>query len=180
MTTPLSFTVTGTPAPQGSHRAFVVNGRAVVTHDSKKTRPWRQDVRQAALDAITARVAGQLEPGWAPFEGPLHVTITFRLPRPGYHYGTGKNANRLKPTAPTFVEKKPDLDKLIRATLDALGEAGVWRDDAQVARLIVEKEYATTTPPGADVMIRPLTHDAVPAVTSTPAAGTATTVGALF
>lgn len=48
--------VVGTPAPQGSHKAFVVNGRASIVDDSKKTRPWRQDVREAALQDLEPTV----------------------------------------------------------------------------------------------------------------------------
>lgn len=32
----------------------------------------------------------------------------------------------------TFPSRKPDIDKLLRSTLDALTEAGVFTDDARV------------------------------------------------
>lgn len=165
--------VTGTPAPQGSHRGFVVNGRAVITQDNKKTKPWRQDVKAAALNAIADHVITDLDDA-TPYTGPLHVTIVFSMPRPGYHFGSGRNANHLKPSAPTFVDKKPDIDKLGRATLDALTEAGIWRDDSQVAELTLSKTYATGTPPGAVITVVPLNAVPAPSLAQpSPGAGTA-------
>ena len=70
--------------------------------------------------------------------------LSFYLPRPKGHHGTGKNAGIVKASAPRFPATKPDIDKLTRSTLDALGEAGVWADDSQVVRLSVSKDYADT------------------------------------
>ncbi len=166
--TALSIHVTGTPAPQGSKRGFVVKGRVVMTESSTKVKPWRQDVKAAALNAVA-----ELAP-WEPMTGPLVIHISFSLPRPRYHYGTGKNANLLKPSAPAWVDKKPDIDKLTRSTLDALGEAGVWRDDSQVAVVMASKRYATTGPPGAAIAVNTLPQDAVAAVEQPPTAPAAT------
>jgi Holliday junction resolvase RusA-like endonuclease len=151
----LEITVVGTPKPQGSHRAFVnpKTGRAIVTDDNTKTKTWKQDVRAAAIDALAGR---------PPMEGAVEVTIAFSMPRPGYHFGRRGGQSYLKPTAPMYVEKKPDIDKLIRSTLDALTEARVFKDDAQVASLNVVKGYATDPQkPGAHLMVVPLL-DATP------------------
>lgn len=138
----LTIDVTGTPAPQGSKRAFVVNGRAVMTENSKAVKPWRQDVVAAAKTAAASHYRPGNIRGWEVPAEAVELAITFYMPRPGYHYGTGRNANRLKPSAPTWCSKKPDVDKLTRSTLDALTTSGVIRDDAQVARLLVEQRYA--------------------------------------
>jgi Holliday junction resolvase RusA-like endonuclease len=37
---------------------------------------------------------------------------------------------------------RPDLDKLLRSTLDGLTDAGVWRDDSQVVSISAAKVYA--------------------------------------
>jgi Holliday junction resolvase RusA-like endonuclease len=157
----LTVDVVGLPAPQGSKRAFVVNGRPVMAESSKKVKPWRQDVAAAAAAAAE-------EARWQTPTGPVRVDITFYLPRPKYHYRSGARANELKPNAPIYVDKKPDKDKLERATCDALTTAGVIRDDAQIASGLVEKHYANG-PTGARITIRPL--DSSPAVASTPTAG---------
>jgi Holliday junction resolvase RusA-like endonuclease len=154
--TDLTFTVHGVPVPQGSHKAFVVNGRAVITQDNKRTKPWRAEVAAAALDAIAN------DDQTFPYTCPVAVEVAFLMPRPGYHFRTGKHAHELKPGAPAWHDKKPDCDKLERSLLDALTAAGVFRDDAQVADLHAVKVYADG-PPGARVTVTPLTAVAVPA-----------------
>ncbi|HEY0889344.1 MAG TPA: RusA family crossover junction endodeoxyribonuclease [Nocardioides sp.] len=147
----LTINVVGAPAPQGSKRAFVVNGRAVMAESSKKVKPWRQDVKSAVEDLHEVVPAlDQL-----PFTGPLEVVIDFYLPRPGYHFGTGRNAGVLKANAPTHVDKKPDADKLLRSTLDGLKEAGIYRDDAQVA-IVTGRKYYANAATGARITVRPL------------------------
>lgn len=147
--TRLTVHVIGTPAPQGSKRGFVVNGRAVMVESSKRVKPWRQDVKAAALEALDGR---------PPLAGPVELAITFLMPRPGYHFRSGARSNELKPNAPTYVDKRPDVSKLVRSTEDALTEAGVYRDDAQIAVLTAVMEYADSAP-GAVITVAPLTVD---------------------
>lgn len=151
--------VIGTPAPQGSKRAYVVAGRAVMAESSTKVKPWRQDVITAAQSLP--------RPDWdgVPLEGPVTVRIDFYLPRPRYHYRTGRHAGHLKPTAPMHVDRKPDVDKLVRSTLDGLKEAGVYHDDAQVAELTAVKWYADAAT-GARITITPLTQTAAGSTTT--------------
>lgn len=125
----VAFRVNGIPAPQGSKRAFVVNGRAVLTENSAKVKPWREAVVNAAIDAMNGR---------EPLTGPVEVTVTFRLPKP-------KTVNRDLPAV------RPDIDKLVRATHDALTTARVYRDDGQVCDMHVRKRYGI---PGADITVR--------------------------
>lgn len=146
----LTINVIGTPAPQGSKKAYVVNGHASLTESSAKVKPWRQDVVAAIHDVLA------IEDWWAIPPGAVDVTIVFYIARPGYHFRTGRYANELKPNAPTYVDKKPDLDKLVRSTLDAMTTSAVIRDDAQVARLAVEKRYADAAT-GARITITPMT-----------------------
>lgn len=134
----IHFRVYGLPAPQGSKRHV---GNGVMVESSKKVKPWRQDVTAAALEAATQTA------DFTPFTGPVRARITFIFPRPKGHYGTGRNANRLKPSAPVNVATKPDLDKLLRSTFDALSTAGLWRDDNQAARVTADKIYGDI--PGA-------------------------------
>lgn len=134
----LTLRVHGTPAPQGSKRHV---GNGVMVESSKRVKPWRQDVKYAALEAMSKDAS--------PLTGPVSVVVTFYLPRPKGHYRTGRNAYLLRDSAPAHPAVKPDVDKLLRSTLDALGEAGVWRDDSQVVALVAAKEYADTCPPGA-------------------------------
>jgi crossover junction endodeoxyribonuclease RusA len=125
MTRTLAFTVAGLPAPQGSKRHL---GKGILVESSKAVKPWREAVKYAALDAIDLRESAASP--WQPFDGPLLVTAVFWLPRP-------KSAPK-KRWAP---DRKPDVDKLLRGCLDAITDAGVWHDDAQVVRINASKSY---------------------------------------
>jgi Holliday junction resolvase RusA-like endonuclease len=131
----VSFRVYGTPAPQGSMRGFVVGKRAVVTGDNTKTKPWKEAVKFAALDAV----------GSPMLDGPIATSVTFFLPK-----GTSIPKKR------TWPWKKPDLDKLLRSTWDGITEAGLWVDDSQVVVSHGQKRYATDTPAGAIITVTQL------------------------
>lgn len=122
----LHFTAIGMPATKGSTRAFARGGRIVVTATNPRTKPWEAVVAAAALEA-----------GAEPLDGPIAVGLVFRLPRPAGHFGK----RGLRPTAPAWPARRPDLDKLIRAVLDAL--TGIcWRDDSRVVEIRATKGYA--------------------------------------
>lgn len=120
----ISWTVYGTPIPQGSTKAFNVPGlkHPVVTADNAKTKPWRQ----AVVDAVREQLGDR-----PPLDGPVELSVRFYLPRP-------KSA----PKRVTEPAKKPDLDKLMRAVGDALTAAGVWIDDSQVVAVTARKVFA--------------------------------------
>jgi crossover junction endodeoxyribonuclease RusA len=148
MGTVIDLSVNGKPAPQGSKR-HVGNGRMVEM--SKAVGPWREAVRaEVQLEMWTQGRLG------APLEGPLAVTITFLLPRPRGHFGTGRNSACLKPSAPAYPTGTPDVDKLARSTLDGLVMGGAMRDDAQVVMLCAAKRYAEDAPPGCYIRLEVL------------------------
>jgi Holliday junction resolvase RusA-like endonuclease len=139
----IAFTVLGTPAPQGSKTRFRNGG---MVESSAKVKPWREAVKYAALDAL-----GE---DWQTIAGPVSVTVMFYLRRPLAHYGTGRNAGVLKPNAPAHCITTPDVDKCLRSTLDALTEAGVFRDDKQVVGGHIRKLYETDLyQPGAWISV---------------------------
>ena len=126
--------VRGVPAPQGSKRHI---GHGIMIENSKKVKPWRQDVRAAAIDHYEGDIIGRA----------VEVEIIFLFARPKSHYGTGKSANKLKQKAPEFVTSSAtgDIDKLCRSTLDGLSaKAGgtVIKDDSLVVSLKAVKKYA--------------------------------------
>ena len=158
--------VLGTPAPQGSKRGFAIKAKGAYTgkvaqvESSAKVKPWRMAVKYAALNEIS-----MLDWIYQPMTGAIVLEVTFRLPRPKGHYGTGRNAGLLKPSAPWFPAGRPDLDKLLRSTFDALGEAGVWGDDAQVVKVYGSKEYATDyAPTGATIRVKSVRNEVERAV----------------
>lgn len=128
----VSVTVYGMPAPQGSKR-HVGGGRMI--ESSAKVRPWRALVTAAAVDAAAAC-------GWSPDPGtPLALEVTFTLPRPRAHFRTGAHDRELRFGAPTVPGVRPDLDKLLRSTLDALTDSGVISDDSRVVTITAAKVY---------------------------------------
>lgn len=133
----LAFTVLGRAAPGGSKRAFrnPHTDEIVVTDDAKGGQPWRELVQSAALQALN----GAGTPAFP--DGPLILDVCFYRARPRSHYGSGRNDDRLKPSAPTFPTTRPDSTKTLRALEDAL--TGIaWRDDAQVVTQLVCKRWA--------------------------------------
>lgn len=135
--------VVGRPAAQGSKR-HVGGGRMI--EQSKHVAPWREAVRAAANDReCRVESTGFAMPLVA---GPLDVTITFTLAKP-------VSAPKRRRTYP---DRSPDLDKLVRSTLDGLTMGGVWRDDAQVVELRARKvypgeHYDALTVPGAVIRL---------------------------
>jgi Holliday junction resolvase RusA-like endonuclease len=124
--------VIGRPIPQGSKRAFVVRGtnRAVIVDQQGQALGlWREAIARAARTAQGG-----------PTHRPVRVVIDFLFARPKGH--TGKKG--LLPSAPKHMTTKPDLDKLIRAVLDALTGV-VWVDDSQVVTVTARKDYTTST-----------------------------------
>lgn len=128
----IRFEVLGAPVPQGSKRAFVRNGRAILTESARNVGTWRRAIADVAQPYIPAQ----------PLDGPLQVTLFFRLPVP-------KSAPKRRRLP---AVKKPDIDKLARACLDALTGL-VYRDDSQITDLIVHKELAYELPIGVAIRI---------------------------
>ncbi|HNP58832.1 MAG TPA: RusA family crossover junction endodeoxyribonuclease [Gordonia sp. (in: high G+C Gram-positive bacteria)] len=124
--------IPGIPAPQGSKRHV---GRGILIESSKKLAPWR---------TLVAYTLGN-HPGLELIDsGPIHIGIAFTMPRP-------KSTPKTRPTPPAV--KKPDLDKLVRAILDA-GSGVAWRDDSQVISITATKRVAELhEQPGAKLSI---------------------------
>ena len=110
--------VPGKPAAQGSKR-HIGGGRLI--EQSKAVAPWRKTVARVLADTMPE-----------PLDGPTAIQADFVMPRP-------KATPKTKPT-PAAV-KRPDLDKMLRAILDA-GTGIAWRDDSQVVVIAATKRIA--------------------------------------
>lgn len=138
MNRPITLTVVGLPAPQGS-KTRMPNG-AMVDGGSSATgranlRAWRSSVKRAAQDWLATHPQ-------APLAEPLDLTITFWFPLP-----KSDPYRTLHATA-------PDASKLLRSTEDALVHGGLLADDRFVSDAVVRKRYAHGRPVGADIEIR--------------------------
>ena len=69
--------------------------------------------------------------------------IEYYFQRPISHYGTGKNKDKIKASSEHYHIKRPDLDNLNKAVLDAFGDAGLIKNDSQVVTLVSRKVYTT-------------------------------------
>jgi crossover junction endodeoxyribonuclease RusA len=127
----VEFTVFGVAQPKGSTKAWTrivhdkVTGRpkplASITSSNDKLKPWEHDIRAAIQNAA---------PGvFFDAKHAVGVRLLFVMPRP------------------TSLAKRilhhltaPDLDKLIRGSLDAL-KGKIWADDSQVVHVNAWKVY---------------------------------------
>lgn len=132
MTQAISFRVDGTPAPKGSKKFLLRRGNGqpiIIDGNSKAVKSWSADVAGAARTAMAQMPM---------FSGrALQVVIVFRLVRPAGHFGKAG----LKRSAPAFPQVKPDLDKLLRATMDPL-EGVVYDGDSRIVAFDARKVYA--------------------------------------
>ena len=103
--------------------------------------------RGRAFTPRTAEVAESeirkawVEAGWAKLDGPVYVEVSVRVPRNLGHFGTGRNAGRLLPSAPRWPSVRPDLDNYAKTALDALRKVA-YADDGQIVRAYLAKVYA--------------------------------------
>jgi Holliday junction resolvase RusA-like endonuclease len=126
----VSFAVFGTPQPQGSTRAFTPKGhtRPIITSDNARLKPWRQELAWVAVDAMNKTHQQK-----APRGVPISVSLAFYFEKP-------KSARK----SALWKTSRPDLDKLLRAVLDAL--TGIaYEDDSQVCFCTIEKAFSSPT-----------------------------------
>jgi Holliday junction resolvase RusA-like endonuclease len=128
----IKFTVYAKAEPQGSMKGFVSPGkngmkaRAILTSSNSKMKPYRGEVTRSAMVAL--RDLNGVEP-MAGKHVPVSMVIDFYLERP-----------QSIPKKRKFMVVKPDLDKLLRSSVDAL--TGIlYVDDAQIVENSVRKHY---------------------------------------
>jgi Holliday junction resolvase RusA-like endonuclease len=138
----------------------------VHTYVPSKADAWKRTVRYHVLPFMAKA---------SPIESPVRVDIEFIMPRPKGHYGTGRNAGKIKASSPYLHSGIPDKDNLEKAVLDALSATptvtrrklppkhandpvynfpGIWRNDGQVCSGLVEKRYhRDLEEPGAMIVV---------------------------
>jgi Holliday junction resolvase RusA-like endonuclease len=121
----LTVQVQGRPQPQGSKT--VRRGRALEANPH--SRSWRE------LVATTARRTAETE-GFKTCTGPVVIQAVFRFAGPA----SGQPLRRTFP----YTSATPDVDKLLRAVLDALQGADVLLNDCQVVASTGLKKYVNS------------------------------------
>jgi Holliday junction resolvase RusA-like endonuclease len=127
--------------PKGQPRARAMSRKmgsknVARMYDSEVADAWKRVVYIGIYREVQAQ-----KPAVDPV-GAFDVKLTFFFRRPKNHYG---KAGHVKASAPINHTSKPDADNLAKLVLDRITEGGwIWRDDAQVSRLKVEKYWAIT------------------------------------
>jgi Holliday junction resolvase RusA-like endonuclease len=119
-TTICNYVVTGTPKAQPRPRAYNFHGRTRM-YNPDSADIWKAQVMMAHKEA-----------GVPLLVGPVSIHLTFYLKRTK----TGAASKCAFPTC------KPDLDNLVKSTMDALTDIGAWQDDAAVVGLHAWKLWA--------------------------------------
>ena len=123
----IEITVDGTPKAQKRPR-FVRAGKGVRVYDpsAKEKKAFRKEcLADAPID---------------PIEGAVSIQVEFVMPRPKYHYGTGKNSDEVKASSPEEHTVKPDTDNMIKFLMDALNGL-YWKDDCVIDEIIARKRW---------------------------------------
>lgn len=142
----IEFFCPGKPQAQGSK----TKGRwGNIREDNNELGPWRERVSLAAYQAVGLDYSPEGEDHQLLLTGPIAVGLEFVLYRP-------KSTPKSKTPPAT---KKPDIDKLERAVLDALTHV-LWSDDAQVTIVVKRKRVAELgESPGVHVWVEGIIDD---------------------
>lgn len=148
----MEFFAPGVPAPGGSKSFIPIWNRATgqLIIQMRNGRPWPAIRVVDSADVGSNRVtkwknvvrmyAGEFMCGARPYQCPVRVEFVFFMPRPKFHFGSGKNAHLIKESAPQYHTVKPDALKLARSTEDALTGI-VFDDDAANVSIQSEKRW---------------------------------------
>jgi Holliday junction resolvase RusA-like endonuclease len=117
--------VAGTPRPQGSKKAFVIRGKAVLVDASEGNYEWRRIVTQELAN----------DPDLVRYKGAVNVSLAFYM-------------EKAKSNKTNLMTQKPDIDKLARSVLDAMTNAELIEDDSKVVYLNITKTWAENQNPG--------------------------------
>lgn len=135
--------VRGVPVAQGSlgPRPHRTTGE-IVTPQKRSVVAWRE---QVAWEAKRAWLDRGSNPARLPWDGPVGLDLTFRMPRP-------RSAPKGTPRSVALASTSRDLDKLYRAVGDAL-EGLLYTNDARITTAFVRKRVVFGDEP-TGVLIR--------------------------
>lgn len=128
-------------------KPLIKNGRVVcIARDmNKKSEPWMEQVKLAAMLAYPDN---EVE------NGPCILSAQFYFMRPKYHFGTGRNAGKVKASAPYCHAVFPDLSKLIRAIEDGITKSKViWEDDSRICSYMDCRKKWTTEEERVEIQV---------------------------
>jgi Holliday junction resolvase RusA-like endonuclease len=132
------FQVEGIPIGKGRPR-FRRTKNFVQTYTDSKTAAWEETIKTVAKSAMGDT---------PPLESPVSVFVYFGLPVPSSYSKKRTTACLEGREAPS---KKPDLDNMAKAVLDAMNGV-VFKDDSQIINLHLKKVYSIEV--GVNVLVK--------------------------
>lgn len=140
----IKFTVQGASIAKGRPK-FARMGKFVKIYTPKETVSYENLVKLSFMNECGT--------DFKPFDCPLVVRIHAYFRRPRSHYGSGKNSEMLKKSAPEFMTKKPDVDNTAKSVIDALNDVA-FTDDKLIVALTVAKSYSSR--PRCEIEVDPV------------------------
>lgn len=116
--TELQIVVVGRPAPEGSHEQ---GANGYIMHSSRYLEAWRAAVNRGTREAYIVAGLGRADMPLIAYPRPAWVSV--------WHLVGPSQCRAADTDEPTG---KPDGDKLLRATVDGLGDAHAFGDDSQI------------------------------------------------
>lgn len=139
----IAFSIPGQPVAKGRPK-FARRGNFVTAYTPAKTASYESLVKMAASTAMAGR-----EPSARPIE--MEVCLWLQIP------ASWSNKKRAAAASGSVMAtKKPDADNVLKGLKDGCNGI-VWRDDAQVVSIILQKKYSEM--PMASITIRELAGD---------------------
>lgn len=137
----IEITIPGKPIAKKRPR-FARVGKFVKTYNAQETEEgrWILEAKEQLSEPPIPSCHG------------VALKLEFMMPRPKGHYGTGRNAGKLKPSAPKLHLGKPDIDNLEKFAMDCL-KGLAWDDDCQVVSVHSTKYYPVNSRPGTKILI---------------------------
>ena len=133
----VTFNIPGQPVAKGRPK-FARRGAHVVAYTPAATVSYENLVKMAATLAMR---------GVEPTAGPVALSVSLSMQIPA----SWSNKRRALAAAGSIAAtKKPDADNVLKGIKDGCNGI-IWRDDAQVVRITLEKRYSET--PGARIEV---------------------------
>lgn len=130
----VGFWIPGFPEAQARPRI----GRSGKVYSPKSS--WRKLVSLACSE-VRARLVERDKDAWLLYaEPPVSLAMHFFLERPKSHFRVDGTTRSNAPMAHT---SRPDIDNLIKSTMDGIVDSGMIGNDATVLELIASKMYNT-------------------------------------
>lgn len=133
----IAFFVPGQPVAKGRPK-FARRGAHVVAYTPAKTASYENLVKMVATTIMSSR---------EPSAAPIALSVELRLQIPA---SWSSKRRALAEAGTICATKKPDADNVLKGIKDGCNGI-VWRDDAQVVRIMLHKRYSAT--PGAMIRV---------------------------